>query len=99
MQVVYRARDLFDAHLAKHLLEEADLPVFVLGESLLGGAGELPMFGVLRVCVPDGYEEQAIACLQPLLQEQLQDQDDDADVSQARHRRSDVSRDRYVDRL
>lgn len=68
MQVVYRARDLFDAHLAKHLLEEADLPVFVLGESLLGGAGELPMFGVLRVCVPDGYEEQANACLQVLLE-------------------------------
>ena len=52
MQVVYRARDLFDAHLAKHLLEEADLPVFVLGESLLGGAGELPLFGVIAVCVP-----------------------------------------------
>lgn len=69
MQVVYRARDLFDAHLAKHLLEEADLPVFVLGESLLGGAGELPMFGVLRVCVPDGYEEQASACLLALSQE------------------------------
>ncbi len=69
MQVVYRARDLFDAHLAKHLLEEADLPVFVLGESLLGGAGELPMFGVLRVCVPDGYEEQANACLQVLSQD------------------------------
>lgn len=68
MQVVYRARDLFDAHLAKHLLEEADLPVFVLGESLLGGAGELPMFGVLRVCVPDGYEERANACLHVLLE-------------------------------
>ncbi len=69
MQIVHRARDLFDAHLAKHLLEEADLPVFVLGESLLGGAGELPMFGVLRVCVPDGYEEQANACLQVLVEE------------------------------
>ena len=73
MQVVYRARDLFDAHLAKHLLEEADLPVFVLGESLLGGAGELPMFGVLRVCVPDGYEEQAVACLQVLLEGGLEE--------------------------
>ena len=70
MQVVYRARDLFDAHLAKHLLEEADLPVFVLGESLLGGAGELPLSGVLRVCVPDGYEEQANACLAVLSQRQ-----------------------------
>lgn len=78
MQIVYRARDLIDAHLARHLLEEADLPVFVLGESLLGGAGELPMFGVLRVCVPDGYEEQAAACLQVLSQEHAEEQDDDA---------------------
>ena len=73
MQIVYRARDLIDAHLAKHLLEEADIPVFVLGESLLGGAGELPMFGVLRVCVPDGYEEQANACLQVLLQDGVEE--------------------------
>lgn len=73
MQVVYRARDLFDAHLVKHLLEEADLPVFVLGESLLGGAGELPMFGVLRVCVPDGCEAQANACLQGLLQDRAEE--------------------------
>lgn len=76
MQIVYRARDLFDAHLAKHLLEEADLPVFVLGESLLGGAGELPMFGVLRVCVPDGYEEQANACLSVLSQRQEEEEEE-----------------------
>ena len=69
MQVVYRAQNLFDAHLAKHLLEEADIPAFVMGESLLGGAGELPLFGVLRVCVPEGYEEEAAACLQVLSQE------------------------------
>lgn len=70
MQVVYRAQNLIDAHLAKHLLEDAGLPVFVFGESLLGGAGELPLFGVLRVCVPEGYEEEAIALLQVLSQEQ-----------------------------
>ena len=70
MQVAYRAQNLFDAHLAKHLLEEADIPAFVMGESLLGGAGELPLFGVLRVCVPEGYEEEAAACLQVLSQEQ-----------------------------
>jgi hypothetical protein len=70
MQVVYRAQNLFDAHLARHLLEEADIPVFVMGESLLGGAGELPLFGVLRVCVPEGYEEEAATCLQVLSQDQ-----------------------------
>lgn len=71
MQVVYRAQNLFDAHLARHLLEEADIPVFVMGESLLGGAGELPLFGVLRVCVPEGYEEDAATCLRVLSQDQV----------------------------
>lgn len=76
MQVVYRAHNLIDAHLAKHLLEDAGLPVFVFGESLLGGAGELPLFGVLRVCVPDGYEEEAAACLQALSQGQAEEAGD-----------------------
>ncbi|GAB2494265.1 hypothetical protein GCM10027084_04640 [Pseudoxanthomonas sangjuensis] len=53
MQVAYRADNLFDAHLARHALEDAGIPAFVFGESLLGAAGELPLFGVLRVCVPD----------------------------------------------
>lgn len=73
MQVVYRAHNLIDAHLARHLLEDAGLPVFVFGESLLGGAGELPLFGVLRVCVPDGYEEEAGACLQAFSQGQAEE--------------------------
>jgi len=53
MRVVYLADNLFDAHLVKHALEDAGLPAFVFGESLMGGMGELPLFGVLRVCVPD----------------------------------------------
>lgn len=70
MQVVYRANNLIEAHLAKHALEGLDIPVFVFGESLLGGAGELPMFGVLRVCVPDSYLDEAMACLKELSLEQ-----------------------------
>jgi len=53
MQVVYRAENLFDAHLVKHALEDAGVPAFVFGENLLGAGGELPLFGVLRVSVPD----------------------------------------------
>jgi hypothetical protein len=53
MHVIYQADNLFDAHLVKHALEDAGIPAFVFGESLLGGMGELPLFGVLRVCVPD----------------------------------------------
>lgn len=78
MQVVYRAQNLIDAHLAKHLLEEADIPAFVMGESLLGGVGELPLFGVLRVCVPEGYEEEASACLAVLAEAPLEAEDDPA---------------------
>ena len=53
MHVIYQADNLFDAHLVKHALEDAGIPAFVFGEQLLGGMGELPLFGVLRVCVPD----------------------------------------------
>lgn len=59
MRVVYLADNLFDAHLVKHALEDAGLPAFVFGESLLGGMGELPLFGVLRVCVPDAAFPEA----------------------------------------
>ena len=73
MQVVHRANNLIEAHLAKHALEGADIPVFIFGESLLGGAGELPLFGVLRICVPDPFVEQAMACLKELQLEQARD--------------------------
>jgi len=73
VQVVYRANNLIEAHLAKHALEGMDIPVFIFGESLLGGAGELPLFGVLRVCVPDSYLEEATNCLQELQLEQASD--------------------------
>jgi hypothetical protein len=66
VQVVYRANNLIEAHLAKHALEGMDIPVFIFGESLLGGAGELPLFGVLRVCVPDPYLDEAATCLKEL---------------------------------
>ena len=64
MKVAYQAENLFDSHLAKHALEDAGLPAFVFGESLLGAGGELPLFGVLRVCVPDAAWPQARVALQ-----------------------------------
>ena len=53
MKVVYEAANLIDAHLVRHALEADGIPVFLRGESLLGGMGELPLFGVVAVCVPD----------------------------------------------
>jgi hypothetical protein len=63
MQVAYRAINLFDAHLARHALEDAEIPAFVFGEQLLGAGGELPLFGVLRVCVPDSALPHALDVL------------------------------------
>lgn len=59
MRVVYEAAGIIDAHLIRHALEAADIPVFVKGEALLGGMGELPMFGLVQVCVPDSAWLQA----------------------------------------
>ncbi|MCD9086038.1 DUF2007 domain-containing protein [Stenotrophomonas sp. SY1] len=59
MQLVYQTNNLFDAHLVKHALEDAGIPAFVFGESLLGAGGELPLFGLLRVCVPDSAKPLA----------------------------------------
>jgi hypothetical protein len=53
MRVVYEAANLIDAHLVRHALEDAGLPVFLRGEQLVGGMGELPLFGVIAVCVPE----------------------------------------------
>jgi hypothetical protein len=80
VQVVYRANNLIEAHLAKHALEGLDIPVFIFGESLLGGAGELPLFGVLRVCVPDPYLEEATACLMEIPMGQACEDHDQGDA-------------------
>lgn len=66
MRVVYEAAHLIDAHLVKHALEDAGIPVFLRGESLLGGIGELPLFGVVAVCVPESAWAQADACVRAL---------------------------------
>ncbi|AWV08112.1 putative signal transducing protein [Marilutibacter maris] len=59
MKVVYEADTLIDAHLVKHALEDAGIPVFLRGEALVGGMGELPLFGVVAVCVPDSAWPEA----------------------------------------
>ena len=59
MQLIYQSNNLFDAHLVKHALEDAGIPAFVFGESLLGAGGELPLFGLLRVCVPNSAKPEA----------------------------------------
>jgi hypothetical protein len=66
MKVVYEAANLIDAHLVRHALEAAEIPVFLRGEHLLGGIGELPLFGVVAVCVPDAAWPEARAIVEAL---------------------------------
>ena len=66
MKVVYEAANLIDAHLVRHALEAAEIPVYLRGESLVGGMGELPMFGVVAVCVPEAAWPQARAIVDEL---------------------------------
>ncbi len=83
MKVVYEAANLIDAHLVRHALEAADIPVFLKGEALLGGIGELPVFGMVQVCVPEAAWPQARDIVEQLsLGEALQaqaEQDDEPD--------------------
>ena len=59
MHTVYRAENLFDAHLVKDALEQAGIPAFVNGEYLIGGMGQLPARDFLTVSVPDVAVEAA----------------------------------------
>ena len=53
MHTVYRAENLFDAHLVKDALEHVQIPAFIAGEYLTGGVGQLPALDYLAVMVPD----------------------------------------------
>jgi hypothetical protein len=66
MQVVHEAESLIDAYLAWHALEDSGIPVFIRGEALLGGVGELPARGLLAVCVPGICWPQARALVESL---------------------------------
>lgn len=84
MKVVYEAANLIDAHLVRHALEAEEIPVFLRGEQLLGGMGELPLFGVVAVCVPDIAlpRAQDIVAAMPLAQGTAADEDlDEGDIA------------------
>ena len=66
MKVVYDAANVKDAHLVRHALEAEDIPVFLTGEALVGGMGELPLFGVVQVCVPEAAWPRARSVVEAL---------------------------------
>ena len=66
MRVVYEAENIIDAYLVKGWLEQSGLPVYLRGEHLVGGIGELPVRGFLALCVPDSCEGEARSALDEL---------------------------------
>ena len=66
MRVVYEPANIIDAHLVKGVLEQAGIPVYLRGEFLTGGIGELPVPGMLALCVPEAGEAEARGVLAEL---------------------------------
>ena len=66
MRTVYEAANLIDAHLVRQALEAVDIPAFVRGEALLGGMGELGVFGLVAVSVPEAAWPQARAHIEAM---------------------------------
>ena len=84
MHTVYRATNLFDAHLVKDALEHAQIPAFIAGEYLIGGVGQLPALDYLAVWVPDSGVETAESIVREVeaqiaeAREALRELDDDS---------------------
>ena len=53
MHTIYRAQNLFDAHLVKDALEAEGIPAFIAGEYLTGAVGQLPAMDYIAVMVPE----------------------------------------------
>jgi Putative prokaryotic signal transducing protein len=53
MHTIYRAENLFDAHLVKDALEAEGIPAFIAGEYLTGAVGQLPAMNYIAVMVPE----------------------------------------------
>lgn len=59
MRTVYDAANVIDAHLVRQALEAEGIPAFVRGEALTSGIGELGVFGLVAVMVPEAAWPQA----------------------------------------
>ena len=59
MMTVYNAVNSIEGYLIKNLLEQQEIPAFVLGEHLQSGVGEIPAIGLIRVSVSDSDYQRA----------------------------------------
>lgn len=79
MRTVYEAANLIDAHLVRQALEAEGIPAFVRGEALIGGMGDLGVFGLVAVMVPEAAWSRARALVDVLDLGGITDEEADAD--------------------
>lgn len=79
MRTVYEAANLIDAHLVRQALEAEGIPAFVRGEALIGGMGDLGVFGLVAVMVPEAAWQEARALVDALDLGGIADDKADAD--------------------
>ena len=63
---VYEAANLIDAHLVRQALEAEGIPAFIRGEALIGGMGDLGVFGLVAVMVPEAAWPEARSLVEEL---------------------------------
>lgn len=59
MQKVYEPENLLEGELLQGMLASEGVEAHLTGRHLLGGVGELPVFGVLAICVDNDQAERA----------------------------------------
>ncbi|MCW9025443.1 MAG: DUF2007 domain-containing protein [Gammaproteobacteria bacterium] len=59
MICVFEANNSLEANIIKSRLENEGINVFIAGEYLQGGIGELPAMGLMRIMVDEIYEPRA----------------------------------------
>lgn len=59
MQRIYEPENLMEGELLQSMLASEGIESHLLGRDLLGGAGELPLCGLLGLAVEDHYVQQA----------------------------------------
>lgn len=83
MQVVYQAEHLIDAHLLRGRLQSEGIEAHVRGEWLSGAFGELPVHGMLAVCVADVDVDAALALIGEWREDAAGEADSAADSADA----------------
>jgi hypothetical protein len=63
MQKIYEPENLLEGELLQGMLASEGIEAHLAGRDLLGGMGELPVFGLLAIAVNDAQVERARALI------------------------------------